>query len=126
MLISYIVNLNQISKDVFEQLMYMIEDLSPHFEKEHRQQLEDLSTCQNEKELIVWRNRLLDGSIKLSEVLFHEVKLKVESDSKRDVIESEKDYNAHDIVLAKRLIAAKKIKRWWKRGSKERKHYTLE
>lgn len=125
-LISYVVNMNDFSKELFEQLMAMIEDISPHFDKVQREQLESLSLCENEKELVVWRNRLLDGSIQLTDVLFHEVKLRIHSDSKKDVIESESDYNAYDIVLAKRLIAAKVIKRWWKRTAKIRKHYDME
>ena len=88
--------------------------------------MESLSTCENEKELVAWRNRLHDGSVKLTDLLFHEVKLRILSDAKKDVAESENDYNAYDIVLAKRLIASKTIKRWWKRTAKDRKHYDVE
>lgn len=42
------------------------------------------------------------------------------------MLDSEKDYNQYDIVLAKRLIAAKKIKRWWKKLGKTRPHYSLD
>jgi hypothetical protein len=51
-------------------------------------------------------------------MLFHEIKFRILSDSKKDVAESEKDYGAYDIVLAKRLIATKRIKRWWRRSAK--------
>lgn len=55
---------------------------------------------------------------------FHEVKFRTVSDTKKDVIESEKDYNQYDIVLARRLIASKRIKRWWRRIAKTRPHYS--
>jgi len=46
-LISYVVNMNDFSRELFEQLMTMIEYISPHFEKTHREQLEGLSLCQD-------------------------------------------------------------------------------
>ena len=75
-LISYVVNMNDFSKELFEQLMAMIEDISPHFDKVQREQLESLSLCENEKELVDWRKRLGDGAIELTDVLFHEGKIR--------------------------------------------------
>lgn len=124
-LISYAVNMNNFSEELFEQLTGMLEDVAPHFEKSLREKLECVAQCGSERELVAWRTALLDGSIQLEDVVLHEVKLRAQMDSKKDVFKSEKDYNDYDIVLAKRLIAAKRIKRWWRRTAKERKHYSV-
>lgn len=80
----------------------------------------------SEAEFIAWKIRYIERKFTLPGMNFHEVKFRTVSESKKDVIDSENDYNRYDIVLAKRLTASKTIKRWWKKIAKTRPHYSVE
>lgn len=56
--------------------------------------------------------------------MFHQVKFKAVGNAKKDVLDSEKDYNDYDVKLAKRLVATRIITRWWKKISKNHKIYS--
>jgi hypothetical protein len=45
--------------------MIILQEISPYFEKVHKLELESLIECKSEKDMVVWRNKLLDGSMNL-------------------------------------------------------------
>lgn len=74
--------------------------------------------------MVIWRNKVLSGEIEIPETVFHQVKFKAVGNAKKDVVDSEKDYNDYDVKLAKRLVATRIITRWWKKISKNHKIYS--